>query len=239
MAPFSVPVGFMRKKTGGAAMPNYQDIGAEFSSGTGGTINWPASVAVGDIGLLFLETEGDITLSWTDAAGFVEVADSPQDDGDATTGTRLTVLWCRATSTTPTAPVIADTGNHQYAVILTFRGCVASGNPWDVTAGNTTGGSASTSVSIPGDTTTGANRLVVVASSTALDNDPNPRFSGWTNADLSDLTERYDDATSAGNGGGLGVATGGKAAAGAYGATTATLSNASLQGRISIALKPD
>ena len=63
------------------------------------------------------------------------------------------------------------------------------------------------------------------------------QLSGWTNSNLTSLTERVDGGTTSGNGGGFGVATGVKATAGAYGTTTATLSTSSVQGRMSIALK--
>jgi hypothetical protein len=63
-------------------------------------------------------------------------------------------------------------------------------------------------------------------------------FSAWTNANLTSLTERIDNTQSAGNGGSIGVATGIKAIAGAYGNTTVTHVNSAVKGMMSIAIKP-
>jgi MSHA biogenesis protein MshQ len=63
------------------------------------------------------------------------------------------------------------------------------------------------------------------------------QFSGWANANLTSLTERTDDANKSNNGGSLGVATGIKATAGAYGNTTATHASSAVKGMMSIAIK--
>ncbi len=71
-----------------------------------------------------------------------------------------------------------------------------------------------------------ANTLVVVAVATGLPNsNGTANFSAWANANLSSITERTDNTGTVGVGGGLGIATGGKATAGAYGNTTVTLGN--------------
>ena len=41
-------------------------------------------------------------------AGFVQVTNSPQFTGAGTAGTRITVFWARATSTSMAAPTVAD-----------------------------------------------------------------------------------------------------------------------------------
>jgi hypothetical protein len=63
-------------------------------------------------------------------------------------------------------------------------------------------------------------------------------FSAWTNANLTSLTERTDNTVDNGNGGGLGIATGVKATAGAYGNTAVTLASSAYKGMMSIAIKP-
>ena len=218
-----------------ASAPTYQAAGSAVS-GTGAiTPVWPTHQS-GDVALLVVESANQ-AISLSTPAGFVEVTNSPQGTGTAggTAATRLAVYWKRATTSAESSPTVADSGNHQIARIITFRGAIASGNPWDVTAGNVAS-SASTSVSIPGATTTAANRLVVAIVANGTDT-TSTRTSGWTNANLTSLTERIDNNTSSGNGGGFGVATGVKATAGAYGTTTATLATSSVQGRMSIALK--
>jgi len=226
----------MNQSGGGSGTPTYQAAGAVVGGTGAQTAAWPIHQS-GDVALLIVETANEaVTLSTP--AGFVEVTNSPQGTGTAggTSATRLTVYWKRATTSAEASPRVADSGNHQIAQIITFRGVIASGNPWDITAGNVAS-SASTSVSIPGATTTVANTLVVTIVCNGTDT-TTAQTSGWTNANLTSLTERVDNANTSGNGGGFGVATGVKATAGAYGATTATLVTSSTQGRISIALKP-
>lgn len=218
---------------GGWAGPVFQGLGTSSSTvgGAGNTVpTWPTHAA-NDIGLLFVETLG------SDAApsapsGWVEVTNSPQVNAGA--GVRLQIFWKRATSGSETNPSIPDPGGHCYAVIGTFRGCTTSGDPWDVTAGDSANGT--TAMSIPGATTTVANCLVVAAMAWANDN-AGPFVGTITNASLANLTERQDEGTTDGDGGGVFFCTGEKAAAGAYSATTATITSTP-QARISIALKP-
>jgi len=164
---------------------------------------------------------------------------SPQYCGTAagTDGVRLTAFWSRYNGTQGD-PTASDSGNHQLGRIIAIRGAVASGNPWDVTAGGVEAVS-DTSGSIPGTTTTVTNTLVVTAIAAALpDAAGTANFSSWTNANLTSLTEHTDNTVNAGNGGALGVATGIKATAGAYGNTAVTLANAAYKGMMSIAIKP-
>ena len=64
-----------------------------------------------------------------------------------------------------------------------------------------------------------------------------PACSAFTNAALASIAERVDNWVSSGTGGGIGAATGEKAAAGAVGATTATLVTGNFKAMISIALQ--
>lgn len=196
-------------------------------------VPWPAHEQ-GDIALLFVQTANEaVTLS--DAQGFVEVPDSPQGTGvaGAAGSVRLAVFWCRATSDAMAAPTVADSGNHQIARILTFRECVRTGNPYDVTAGDT--GASNTAVTIPGDTTTRPDCLVLAIVADAIDLG-GARFSGAANASLANLTELVDSGSTSGTGGGISVVAGSKTSAGAVNATTGTLSSASAQARMLIAL---
>jgi len=217
--------------------PTYQAAGALTSSAGQTTVSWPTHQS-GDVAFLIIESANQ-TISLATAAGFAQVTNSPQGTGTAggTAATRLAVYWKRAATSSEASPVVADSGNHQVARIITFRGVIASGNPWDITAGNTAS-SASTSVSIPGATTTVANTLVLEIVAYGTDT-TTAQASGWTNANLASLTERIDNGTTNNNGGGFAAATGVKATAGAYGTTTATLATSSVQGRMSIALKSD
>jgi hypothetical protein len=216
------------------AMPTF--VSAGFSaSGTGNiTPGLPPGIQAGDVLLLFVQS-GNQTVSTP--SGWSVMADSPQGTGTpgGATACAISVFWKRA-AVVEAAPTVTDPGDHALGQILAFRGCISSGNPWDVTSGDVLA-SQSTSVSIPGDTTTVANCLVVLVVANQTDT-VTPQTSGYANANLANLTERTDVNTTAGTGAGFAVVTGEKAAAGAYAATTATLANASTQARMSIALKP-
>jgi hypothetical protein len=223
-----------------ASTPTFVAAGA-VKSGTGAiSPALPSGIAANDILLLFVETANQaVSISNQNGGTWTAVTGSPQGTGTAggTSATRLTVFWSRYNGTQG-APTVSDSGNHQAARMVAIRGAVSSGNPWDVTAGGVDA-TSDTSASIPGATTTVANTLVVVATAGSLpDASGTAQFSAWTNANLTSLTERTDNSVSSGNGGSLGIATGIKATAGAYGNTAATHANSAVKGMISIAIKP-
>lgn len=193
----------------------------------------PAHLA-NDVFLLICETDASGAIA-APSGGWAEVENSPQTDFTPT-GTTLGVFWLRAASDSEPGPSVLDAGNHCYGVVGSFRGCVESGDPWDVTAGGATAGTSS-SIIIPGATTTVADCLIAATMSHGSDID-GPRVSGFANADLGSVTEQFDNCTIMGNGGGVAFATGTKAAAGAYGNTTGTLASAYYQAWLSVALKP-
>jgi hypothetical protein len=216
------------------AIPAFRAVGATANGTVAITPASPAGVLAGDVLLCFLETNGQaITLSGGTET-WAEVTGSPQNL--ATNPTRLTVFWARASQNTPTMPTTSSSGDHQIGYIMAFSGCIATGNPWDVTSGNVKD-TLDTAVSITGATTTVADCLVV-AISTRNNDVAGAAFSAWANTDLVNLTERGDGGGVAGTGGGIGVACGEKAAAGAYGATTATTAANATNACMSIALKP-
>lgn len=214
----------------GVAAPTFQAAGAGIS-GTGNVSPaWPAH-AVNDVALLFVESRGTEAATLSTPAGFVEVTGSPQVATGGGNGTRLTVFWARATSTTMAAPTVLDPGNHAYARIVTYRGVVTAGNPWDATAGG-----IRDTVDLSGITTTVADTLVVQAAT--RDNDSAAAaFSAQTNASLGAITEQSDAGTTQGNGGGFAVWDGVKATAGATGVTTAQVNVGSVNAYLSIALR--
>ena len=216
------------------AAPTFQAAGA-VATGTGSVnVPWPAH-QVDDIALLFVASAGGQAATLSTPAGFVAVANSPQSTGTGANGTRITVFWARATSTAMATPRVADPGNHVSAQILTYRGVVTAGNPWDVTGGGVKA-AASTSVTVTGVTTTVPDTLIVQVVS--RDNDSAAAaFSGQANAALTGIAERTDTGTNSGNGGGFGVWDGVKASAGATGNTTATVAS-SANAFLTIALKP-
>jgi hypothetical protein len=222
--------------SGSEMIPKFQAAGAAVSNTIAVSPAWPSHVT-GDIALLFVESANEaITLSTP--AGFVEVTNSPQGTGvaAATTATRLAVFWCRATSGAMGAPTVTDPGDHVIAQILTFRGCTPSGNPFNISAGDTA--AASTTVTVPGATSTAYACLVVLAAANPVDSASDQSIKNWVNANLANITEVASSNTISGNGGGFSVATGEFYTPGAYGSTTCTRLTSTVQGRMSIALMP-
>jgi uncharacterized repeat protein (TIGR01451 family) len=215
------------------AAPVFQAAGTAVD-GTGAVSPaWPAH-AINDVALLFVESTGGETVTLSTPAGFVAITNSPQATGAGTAGTRITVFWARATSAPMTAPTVADPGDHVVAQILTYRGAITTGNPWDVTGGGVKA-TASTSVTATEVTTTVGDTLVVVAVSQDIDDDK-AAFSGWTNERV-DTASKTGTGPGSGNGGGFGVIDFIMTTAGATGNTTATVSS-SINAFLTIALKP-
>lgn len=230
-------LGILGAQCAWAAIPTYVGAGTA-QSGTGSvTPAWPTHQA-GDIALLFVEsTSGEAVTLSSNGAGFAAVANSPQmTTGGGTSGTRITVFWARATSSSMANPTVANPDNHVIARILVYRGVVSTGNPWDVTGGGNKS-TASPSVTLPSVTTTVSDTRIVQVCARDTDS-TSASFSNETNANLSSIVERADSGTTSGNGGGFAVWDGGKATAGAIGNTTATVTN-SVNACLTIALKPN
>jgi len=221
-------------------VPTY--VGAGTPASGAGTVSptLPSGLQTDDVLLLFVETANQaVSVSNQNGGTWTEVTSSPQgaNGGSLATSTRLTVFWSRYNGVQGD-PTLSDPGNHQTGVILAFRGAITTGDPWDVTSGGVEA-TADTSGSIPGATTTVANTLVVIAMATSLpDANGSTNFSAWANSNLASVTERFDVTSIAGNGGGLGIATGEKTAAGSYGATTNTVGASATKGMMTIALRP-
>ncbi|MEA3192436.1 MAG: biosis protein MshQ [Betaproteobacteria bacterium] len=212
--------------------PIFQAAGGAVNNATSVSPTWPVH-AVDDVALLFCESSGGNAQTLATAATFQAIG--TQTTGAGTAGTRLGVWWARATSTAMGAPTITVPGDHIYCQIITYRGVVDSGNPYDVFAGGTKA-AASISVTVTGVTTTTDNTLIVQA--VARDTDAGgAAFSAITNANLTSILERNDAGTTTGLGGGTGVWDGGFATAGATGNTTATVAS-SINAFMTIALLP-
>jgi len=221
-----------------AAAPAYRASGT-FTAGTAAiTVPYPAGMLANDVCLLAVESENQ-NIALTTANGFVQVPTSPQSAGTAAVNpaSRLALFWKRTVGG-DAAPVVTDSGDHTTGRIHCFSGVITSGNPWDAGAGGNDGGANDTTGTIPGATTTSPDTLVVLITSNSRNGTSTANCSAWTNASLTSLTERSDNTNTAGLGGGHCMATGVKAAAGPYAATTVTLATTSFKGAISLALKP-
>lgn len=218
------------------AAPTFISAGTINGAINSTNISWGAGHQADDIGVLLVHTSNQALPSTP--SGWTPFSSTPVGTGTAGAAgaVMLTVFWKRATSSTEAAASLGDSGDHQIGQILVFRGCETTGSPIDAEAADT--GASSTSVTMPGVTTTGADRLVVACAAQAIDGVSSARFSAWTNVALTGFTEITDSALGTGTGGGFGAGAGVKATAGAVGSSTATLSAASAQARLTFALKP-
>jgi hypothetical protein len=239
---------FVNPETGVAAggIPTFVGMGTA-ASGVGALTDAamiPAGVAAGDIMILAVNNTYSATTDATlsDAQGFAAIPGAAVNSGlfSGSIRSHITLFWKRATGA-DSPPTVADNGEFNVARIYAYRGCVAAGDPWDVAGVGADGdndGDATMTMSA-GATTAGANRLacVFVAGFTG----GTASLAGWTNADLANIVERDDtNYLVVGDRVHLAHMTGEKAAAGAYGATTATWSGAAyyVGAAATIALKP-
>jgi hypothetical protein len=202
------------------------------------TVGIPAGTDADDVLLLLHEDDPVLSPAALGAiTGYSEVLNSPVSQTGGLP-TRLVARWHRATgpeSGTITVPAVT---NHHLARIIGIRGCVTSGNPWNVTASGLQNSAVAT-VTFPTLTTTVADCLIVNAVTTGHDINTTTHIGSWVNAGLAApaITEHVDNWTASGTGGGIGAAAGGKAAAGAVSASTATVNNANVQAMITIAFQ--
>lgn len=123
----------------------------------------PASVAAGDVIVIpiFVDTAATITGL---PSGFAEAANSPISRPSGGGTHSLHVVWKRATG--------ADSGTYSFTLSGSafvagaaerYTGCVASGDPWDVTTSADGGATNSTTTPAVSVTTTGADRMLVFA----------------------------------------------------------------------------
>jgi hypothetical protein len=197
-----------------------QAVGTAGSGTTGAvTINWPTH-AKDDIGILLFETNGGDDVA-NIAAGWTELASSPQDSGAGTT--RLTAFWKRAANNTEAAATCDVFSDHFHAKIVTFRGCVPTGSPIDSEAGGIKA-DASANVTIPGVQATRAGNDVLYVAVRDNDSGSSTSFSGESNSQLTSITEA-ETGTALGNGGGMAIWYGNKATAGQTGTLYATVTS--------------
>lgn len=220
-------------------MPVVYAFGAAVSS-TGAIITpaIPIGTTTNDIVLLIHEMDPVLSTAALGAVtGYADVdTSSPVSNTGASQPTRLTVRWHRATGAESGTISVPAVTNHHIAATIGIRGCVSSGNPWNVISTNVDAATTAT-ITWPIATTTAADCLVFSLIANGLDIGT-AQFSAWTNASLAApaFGEILDAFTLSGTGGGIGGAYGGKATAGAVAASTAT-GPASIRATMTIAMQ--
>lgn len=215
--------------------PTFQAVGTPQTS-TGASVNvpWPTHLT-NDIGLVVIETSGN-SATLTPPAGWAAVPGTPVTDVATIAGSKLHVWWKRAASSAEAAVATGAATDHIIARLYTFRGCVTTGNPWDVT---TTGikTTASTTATVPSLITTVDDTLVVMVVGRPNDNASTTHFGVPVNANLTGLAEHGEAGTTNGNGGGFVVSSGIDATAGSTGTSTLTKIASTTDTYVALALK--
>ena len=215
--------------------PAFQAAGIPFVS-TGSSVNvpWPTHLA-NDIGLIIIETAGDST-ALTPAAGWAALPGTPVIDVATSAGSKLHVWWKRAASSAEANVTTGATTNHILAQIFTFRGCSATGNPWDViTTGTKT--TASIDATVPALTTTVDDTLITMIVGRPNDSSSGTQFGIPVNINLTSIAEQAEAGTTFGSGGGFVVSTGIKSLAGNTGTSTLTKTASTTDTYVVLALK--
>lgn len=226
-------------KSGTLVFDDIQFIGATQSglltSGVGAIAPaLPYTYIKDDLLMLFVESANQAI---TTPSGWTQVTNSPQSTGTAGAagGVRLGVFYRLATGPIVSAPSIADTGDHTTAVILCFRK-VDTTTPIDISAGGVLA-TAGTTITLSSVTTTVAKVLTLLC--VANDRDfSGASLSAWSNGSLTSITELFDGCTTAGTGGGIGVASGIKTVAGSTGTSQVTNGASVTAAHMTIGLRP-
>ena len=122
------------------------DAGSGTITPTIGTADDADDIHVAIVGNDGRQSEAAAPAGWTKKQTMV-------DTGSASSiSTRCTIYWARSDGSTAD-PTFADTGNHTEGQIATFRGCVATGDPFEAVATSEQSSSLTTAIVIDGLTT--------------------------------------------------------------------------------------
>lgn len=132
---------------------------------------------------------------------------------NAATGTTVLIVMTKIADGTEGAAVsftMVGTINHASGRMMGIDGHGVASIATDLVVGTVSGGATTLTPTGVASITVTAGSLVAMIFSTALDASSTTQFSGYTNTDPGSggLTERMDNVTLSGNGGGFGVATG-------------------------------
>jgi len=215
--------------------PTYQAVGTAIAS-TGASVNvaWPTHLT-NDIGLVVIETSGN-SATLTPPTGWVAIPGTPVTDVATTAGSKLHVWWKRAASNAESSVATGAATDHIVARLYTFRGCITTGNPWNVTTTGTKT-TASTTATVPALVTTLDDTLITMIVGRPDDNSSPTHFGVPVNSNLTGLAEATETGTTNGNGGGFVVSYGVKSTPGDTGTSTLTKSASTTDTYVVLALK--
>lgn len=214
------------------AVPTFVNLGTITSNQNAITPPFGTGWQADDIMIGIGECNGN--QAYTVPTGWAHVTGSPVN---VDTSTRLTVIWRRFVGG-DTALSWGDSGDHNIGQIGAFRGVKTSGDPWNAVAVDQET-VADTSATWPAVTTTVADCLILFIIATGRDiastNNITTALSGGTG--LTSITERTDNWVATLAGGGIGMITATKAAAGSTGNPTATMGSTDSKALMTLALQ--
>jgi hypothetical protein len=181
------PVTNSSTQTGASATPTFVAFNSNtHSASRSPVVNYPSGATENDIVLAFFGTQTLHTSDGTPPTGWTKLG--TQDTGTRSSGSVYWKRWTSSESSSETWTNIYDSNEVGIVVTAAYRGCVASGNPYDVWSSNGSSSTASYSIS---DTTTAGNTRVVAAN---INNPGTTMTMSWN----SPLVERFDSDTDPG-----------------------------------------
>lgn len=160
------------------------------------SIPWPTH-QTGDVGIMVIESGGNDTTPTP--VGWTHFSWSPVVDIADATGSKLSILYKFAASSSESAVTIADLGDHWVGNITTFRGVADPPTNVRATGIKTT---ASTTATLPSVTPTDDNCVILLICSRPNDSADTSHFGLAVNANLTGITEVVEGGTTLGHGGG-------------------------------------
>lgn len=194
----------------------------------------PAGYSATTFLLMFTDSDTIVPAGLTTPAEWTFVTKQPPAPG-GTAGPYLHVYRAWGSDVTGAPSFTVAASDHVHAVIVGYDGVNAT-TPLDVAVN---GGIASASTSMTANGVTTVTDKCRIVTTIVTDADALGAFaSGEANANLTGLTERYDDRFNDAAGGGIVVYDGVKDVAGATGDTTATQVSSSAYRWVTLALRP-
>lgn len=192
----------------------------------------PAEARPGDLLLYLVESDGNL---WSNTEGWTEAPFSPGSQG---TATQAIAFWARYKPNLRPPQIVGPgaigTFNHAVGTMLVIRGGRLAVNPFNNHIGQASAVS-DTAVSLASGLSSTINNCLILF---AIATDTNTSVSTYADANLTGITEVFDDNTASGNTGGLAVVTASLPVAGALGTLTATLAGAATKAYYTLIVSP-
>jgi hypothetical protein len=208
------------------------------NNGTTGDVTyaWPVGYTPTPDDVAVLHLEAGPTIGLSPPTGWAHVPNSPRAQGSNVTSLSVIIRRLDGTESGSGVVVPGSSFNHQAGFVSVWRGVRTTGNPYD-TGGRAVNSALSTNFLVSGTATTEDNCQVLVSYSQALDQ-TGSAFVSFSAPSLGSPGVRQFYGTTTGNGGGVGLYSGTRVAAGTTGNVSATVTSTQWAG-IMIALVPE